>query len=1097
MNNEFAKSYRELNPKQREAVDHIEGPLLVVAGPGTGKTQLLSMRIANILRQTDAKPNNILALTFTNKAAVNMKDRIIELAGRDGARVPASTFHSFAAEVMNLYPDNFWNAARLEVAPDSVQLDIIESIVKELPLDNPLSLKFAGQYTLLKAIKNGIGLAKDAGLTPDKLRAIIKFNLTYIDKIETELAELLSEKLSLKKLPALVAEVEGLTDQEVTTDLYPLTALQTVINTSLAQAVRADEELGKCTNTSKWKSRWIQTVNGERKMVNERARNAWWLELAGVYDSYRDELHRRGFYDYSDMLVEVIAQLEQNPAMLADVQERFSYVLIDEFQDSTPAQLRLAHLLAEHYSAEGKPNLMVVGDDDQTIYKFNGAEVNNMLNFEKLYPGVKKIVLTDNYRSAQDILDFAGKVIEQAEVRLVKIDKSLRKDLKSRIDLSTLIDLNKSQSSIRTMSFNSAELQYSGIARDIKKSIAARGRPLARGGPLRSVAVLARSHDSLIRLTGLLEQLKVPVRYEQSANILDHPIIDQTYLMAHLLLAIRRGDIASVNALIHKLLRWPVWGIEPKQLWELAKANFRNPQWLDSMLKSQNSIIKDLGEWFLWLAEQSDNQPLAVTIEQVIGLRESNSFKSPVRDYYLKQDKHGTNEYFHGLSAIQLLRNLAHEFGAEAQPTLADLVRFIDINKTNELIVPDESPFITGAGAVQLLSVHKAKGLEFDDIYIIDAIDDNWRPRAGGRKPPANLPLQPHGDDLDDYVRLMYVAVSRAKRRVTISGYSQDHAGRDVSLSSIIQAVQPFQPVIEDKPAALIPVLEENLRWPELKGGQEAGMLKARLEDFNLNVTHLLSFMNLKNAGPQVFKERHLLRLPEVKTPSQFYGTAIHAALKQAQVQANRGRLALTKVQAEFAKALSQQQMLPQDEKRYLAEGKRLIKRLFQDMKFELPKGSLAEHELRDIRLGDARLAGILDRVDPIPSTSSSNETGRDHINIVDYKTGRPLVSFETRDQNQMLKAWQHRTQLIFYALLMESQRANQEISGEMVYVEADSPKLLSLRYTPTAADKERLARLIGAVWQRIMNLDFPDTSHYPPDLAGVKAFEEHLIGNK
>src|SRR3990167_3960821 len=119
MSREFLKTFQLLNAEQRRAVEAIDGPLLVVAGPGTGKTQLLSMRVAKILKSTDAKPSNILCLTFTNKAAVNMKDRIIELAGREGARVPASTFHSFAAEIMNLYPDNFWNAARLEVAPDS------------------------------------------------------------------------------------------------------------------------------------------------------------------------------------------------------------------------------------------------------------------------------------------------------------------------------------------------------------------------------------------------------------------------------------------------------------------------------------------------------------------------------------------------------------------------------------------------------------------------------------------------------------------------------------------------------------------------------------------------------------------------------------------------------------------------------------------------------------------------------------------------------------------------------------------------------------------------------------------------------------------
>ena len=176
---QYDQQYKSLNQAQKEAVDNIEGPLLVIAGPGTGKTQLLAMRVANILRTTDTNPSNILCLTFTNKASVNMKERVIGLAGGNSGKTVVKTFHSFAAEIMNTYPDYFWNAAALNVAPEAIQLDIIESIVSDLPLDNPLALRFAGQFTLVNDIQRSIGLAKDAGLTPDKLRAIVETNLSY------------------------------------------------------------------------------------------------------------------------------------------------------------------------------------------------------------------------------------------------------------------------------------------------------------------------------------------------------------------------------------------------------------------------------------------------------------------------------------------------------------------------------------------------------------------------------------------------------------------------------------------------------------------------------------------------------------------------------------------------------------------------------------------------------------------------------------------------------------------------------------------------------------------------------------------------------
>ncbi|MGZ6004517.1 MAG: UvrD-helicase domain-containing protein, partial [Candidatus Saccharimonadales bacterium] len=387
MQKEFQAAYKQLNAAQKQAVDAIDGPVLVVAGPGTGKTQLLSLRVANILQKTDTDPGSVLCLTFTNFAATNMRDRLSQLVGPSAHNVMVRTFHSFAAEIMNLYPDYFWNGARLGIAPDTVQLDIIQDILAGLPLDNPLALKFAGAYTALSDVQQGLRLAKEAGLTPEKLKAMLNVNEAYLDVIEPKLVEALGDTLSIKKLPQLRESIAALPDQTIDETITPLTSLSTVIKESFDVAIESDLEIGKTTNTGKLKRRWIQTVNGKKAMLDERKRNAWWQALAGVYELYRDKLHAQGYYDYSDMIVEVITQLEQEPELLASVQERFLYLLIDEFQDTNAAQLRLAHLVATHPSTEGKPNLMAVGDDDQSIFAFNGAELNNMLTFRRTYEG--------------------------------------------------------------------------------------------------------------------------------------------------------------------------------------------------------------------------------------------------------------------------------------------------------------------------------------------------------------------------------------------------------------------------------------------------------------------------------------------------------------------------------------------------------------------------------------------------------------------------------------------------------------------------------------------------------------------------------------
>jgi DNA helicase-2/ATP-dependent DNA helicase PcrA len=1065
VNKEFEAAYKQLNPGQKQAVDQIDGPVLVIAGPGTGKTQLLTTRVAHILKTTDAPPSSILCLTFTNKAAINMKERIINLAGQSGARVGASTFHSFAAEIMNIYPDYFWNAAKLSVVPESTQLDIIESIVSQLPLDNPLALKFAGQYTLLNDIQQAINLSKEAGLTPDKLRAILDVNLAYIDSIEEQLVDVAGQRLSIKTLGQLAEKIDKLAKQPIDRYVYPLTSLSTVISDSLVQAIEQDKNSTRTTNTSRWKSRWVQTVEGKKAMFKERERNEWWLRLADVYEQYREALHQRGYYDYADMLVEVLTQLEQHPEMLADVQERFNYVMIDEFQDTNPAQLRLTHLVADHHSANGSPNLMIVGDDDQSIFKFNGAELNNMLGFKRAYPGVKIIVLTENYRSTQKILDNAAKIIGQATSRLIDIDPSLNKKL-------TAASPPKGPSRIVARSYASHELQLSEIARDVQ----------ANHRPDKTLAVLARGHDSLIKMAGLLQQLGVPVRYEQQTNILDHPIVEQVYLTAKLALTIQDGNLAGANGLIHQIIRWPAWGIEPRELWQLAAKNYPSKNWLDSLLSSRTPVLKAMGEWFTWLAAHADSQPLAVTIEQVIGLRPSGDFTSPLQNYYQDAKAKDSNGYFHGLSAIQLLRALVHDFSASNEPTLEELVRFVDINRDNAKIVADESPFITGARSVQLLTVHKAKGLEFDHVYIIDAIEANWQPRRDRRRPPANLPLQPAGDDFDDYIRLMYVAASRAKSSITVSAYYQDHNGKDVATSSIIQSAISITKINKTGRKELITVLEENLRWPELRGGQEKEILKARLETYNLSVTHLLNFLDLTKGGPEYFKERNLLNLPEAKSGSLSYGTAIHAAMDAAQKLTNRGNFSLTKVIKAFKEALLAEQMPIDQFKRYTSQGERELSRLFRDLGYKLPKGSPSEQKFRDVMLGIARISGKLDRVD----------NNGERITIIDYKTGRPLSSFDTRDKSTMLKAYKHQLQLVFYALLLGPQSL--PVQGQMVYVEAQNQRDLVRPYLPTAEDIQRLSRLIKAVWPMIINLELPDVSAYSQDFEGIRNFEQDLL---
>ncbi|PIZ62948.1 hypothetical protein COY17_01605 [Candidatus Saccharibacteria bacterium CG_4_10_14_0_2_um_filter_52_9] len=1069
MQTEFQTAYKQLNPAQKEAVDTVEGPVLVVAGPGTGKTQLLSVRVANILQKTDSDASNILCLTFTNKAATNMRERLYQLAGPGSRNVVVRTFHSFAAEIMNQYPDYFWEGARLSVAPDAVQLEIIQSILAGLPLDNPLASTFAGAFTALRDVKAGLKLAKEAGLTPDQLREIINHNLAFMDKLEPKLIDILAPTLSVKKLPELQAAIAKLPTQKLETDSL-LLPLDTVIQESLDYAVEQDTPTGKTKQTGKWKQRWIQPVNGERGMFAERKRNNWWLAVADVYEQYRDQLHQRGYYDYSDMLIEVLEQLQRQPDMLADIQERYLYVLIDEFQDTNAAQLRLAHAVSDHYSANNRPNLMAVGDDDQSIFAFNGAELNNMLSFRRSYPDTKLIVLEDNYRSAQAILDTAQQIVEQAEDRLVKREPSITKNLVAK-------NTPQAKTHIEHLSYPTRQHQYTAIADRIKELWDSGGG---------DVAVLARKHNSLKQLASILLSAGIPVRYDQQSNVLEHEAVKQVCLIADLAVAIAEGNKAAVNVGVAELVRHPMWQISPRTLWKLATANYSQPDWLESLLTHNDDKLNKIGNWLVELARISNQQPVTLVMEQILGLRDSQYFKSPFQDYYLSL-RPLASDYLETLSAIELLRGLTKEF-SHSEATLADFVRFVQLNLSTNRVIADESWFMSGERAVQLLTVYKAKGLEFDNVFVVDGIETMWRPRSGGRSSPANLQLQAYGEKYDDYIRLLYVAASRAKHTLIATSYFTDEKGNELLPTPLLSAL-PTTVVTEptDEPEA---VLEADLRWPRLASSDEKALLHDRLEQFALSPTAFIDFLNVAEAGPASFMERRLLYLPRAQSAVGGYGTAVHAALETAQRLVNTSKLEPGTVLDRFEAALAEQQLAPLDYKRFNQRGHELLQRLFEPGGLTLTKDGLTEQRISDIKLDNARLRGTLDRIDKDGNS----------LLISDYKTGKALTSFDTKDQTKAIKAWRHRTQLLFYCLLVRhsSRFAKASpVTAQMLYVEAVKPSQISLSFQPGADELERLQRLIEAIWPCIINLDFPDTAHYTADMAGITKFENDLLAGK
>ena len=350
----FEEVYGMLNEKQREAVDTIEGPVVVVAGPGTGKTQILTLRIANILRKAGAgiEPENILALTFTNSGVFAMRERLAEFVGVEQAYdVNIFTFHAFADNQIKRNPEIFSQFLFARPITEIERIQIMEEILEQ------------GDY--------------------QKLKSFAGYFEFYAPSILGAINDLKSEAISPKKFEKSLADIEKRILTEEGENAY-------------LKKKSGDRQKGDLKKAI------------EDKIKNQQEKQK---ELAEIYKTYQDILQERKLYDFSDMVLAVVEEAEKNEEYLSLLQEKYQYILVDEHQDTNDAQNKMIELIAESPVNEGRPNVFTVGDEKQAIYAFQGASLDNFLRFQKKYRGVKVINLENNYRSSQCILDSAHSVL--------------------------------------------------------------------------------------------------------------------------------------------------------------------------------------------------------------------------------------------------------------------------------------------------------------------------------------------------------------------------------------------------------------------------------------------------------------------------------------------------------------------------------------------------------------------------------------------------------------------------------------------------------------------------------------------------------------
>ena len=520
----FKTRYNKLNSAQKKAVDTIDGPLLVIAGPGTGKTELLSMRAANILRATDTLPENILCLTFTDSGANAMRARLASIIGTDAYKVAIQTFHSFGTEIINHHSEYFYRGADFSPADEVATYSILTDIFEELDYNNPLASKMNGDFTHLRDTAQVISELKQAGLSSSELLQIIDSNEKLLDAVEPELAAIFANRISkttIALLPPIANKIAELPAPQLPPAIAPLAD---ALALSLARAFDEAVASNKTTPITAWRNTWLEKDARGEFVFKDRKRHAKLRAVAPIYDRYLAEMRQAELFDYDDMILNVVQAIEQYPDLRFNLQERYQSIMVDEFQDTNLAQLRILFNLTDTPHGDA-PNIMAVGDDDQAIYSFQGADVGNIHRFRKRYPNHASVVLADNYRSSQEILNRAREIIVQASGRL-ETSMDINKQLQAHI--------SNTPGQVTLSALPSRQEEFAWIAESIQENI-------TKGIKPSGIAVIARRHSDLIALLPYLNRANIAVNYERRDNVLDDERIQLLELMARICV-----DIAAV-----------------------------------------------------------------------------------------------------------------------------------------------------------------------------------------------------------------------------------------------------------------------------------------------------------------------------------------------------------------------------------------------------------------------------------------------------------------------------------------------------------------------------------------------------------------------
>lgn len=1091
---DFDTRYAKLNNRQKEAVDHIDGPLMVIAGPGTGKTELLSMRAANILKRTDTLPENILCLTFTESGADAMRARLEEIIGPSAFKVAIHTFHSFGSEVINQNAEYFYQGANFRPADELTSYEILHGIFEELDHNNPLAGKMNGEYTHMSDVLTAISELKKSGLTNDELLQVLDANEQALDAVEKDLTKLFATRISTKTISAITPIAHKLASVPQPQLPPGIQTLSSVLALAMAHAVDEASDTEKTSPITAWKNAYMEKNETGEFVFKDRKRITKLRALSQMYYQYLVRMQEAELYDFDDMVLRVVHAMEVFPDLRYNLQERCQYIMVDEFQDTNLAQARILHNLTRYESGDA-PNIMVVGDDDQAIYTFQGAEISNILQFQQHYESEKLITLTDNYRSSNIVLQHARSVITLGSERLESIVTGIDKTLTAhRAPKSTKVELHE---------YAQIETEREALAKSVRADI-------ENGVQPSQITILARRHHELVSLLPYLAHEGIDVNYEKRDNVLENEVVSQLTLLARIVCHIADKRLDAADELLPELLAHPAWNISAESIWKLSLATYKSHTlWLDQM--AIDPEFTKLQQWLLEQAKDSLKKPVEAMLDQLLGApldeneRSNESFVSPLYNYFFGEEvkNHTPSSYLEYLEAIRAVRTKLREYRPGTRLSLSDFTEFIRLhNQVGQGITSVRSRSNFRPDAINLMTAHKSKGLEFDHVYIHGAVDTSWGERVRSRSRlitwPENLPLSPAGDTINERLRLFFVAMTRAKNQLHIS-YSLLNDREKVTTPASFLLGSAWQAITHKDSTTTAEEVERTLLdwrqyYTSLANATMKELLGSSLESYKLSATHLNNFLDVSRGGPEYFLLNNLLRFPTAMSPSAAFGSAIHQALQRAHVhmRANGSKKPIEDVVHDFEKALKEKHLSTDDYKHYQKRGIDALHKFLAKRYDTFTSTQVAElgFSSQQSRVGKAHLTGALDIVEV--------DTEQRTIEVIDYKTGKATKTWQGKTDFEKIKLHKYKQQLMFYKLLVEHSRdyGNYTVtSGSIQFVEPSTAgEIYGLQLDLDPEELDSFRKLVEVVYQRIVTLEFPDISDFSTDYKGIVAFEDSLL---